>query len=142
MVNSLNNIRIARKAKNMSIVSLAKQSGLSVSSISAYENNKRQPKIESLQKISKVLGVSSAYLNGMSGEKNILNVNSQNPKNNTIDIDVIGFLLNARSTHPGKVPIFIQDALAGAPIYIDDNGNKLDAEKRKLLITFLQTLLN
>ncbi|WP_164906379.1 helix-turn-helix domain-containing protein [Lactiplantibacillus plantarum] len=99
----MNNIRIARKAKNMSIVSLAKQSGLSVSSISAYENNKRQPKIESLQKISKVLGVSSAYLNGMSGEKNILNVNSQNPKNNTIDIDVIGFLLNARSTHPGKV---------------------------------------
>ncbi|WP_236251388.1 helix-turn-helix domain-containing protein, partial [Lactiplantibacillus plantarum] len=79
----MNNIRIARKAKNMSIVSLAKQSGLSVSSISAYENNKRQPKIESLQKISKVLGVSSAYLNGMSGEKNILNVNSQNPKNNT-----------------------------------------------------------
>lgn len=63
-------LRETRKNKGLNQTELAKQAKLNVSTISAYENTKRTPRltpsIESLVKISEVLGVSIDYLCGLS----------------------------------------------------------------------------
>ncbi len=52
------NIKKYRKAKNMTQKDLARETGLSIASIQGYEQNKYNPKIEQLKKISVVLDVS------------------------------------------------------------------------------------
>lgn len=52
------NIKKYRKAINMTQKDLARETGLSIASIQGYEQNKYNPKIEQLKKISVVLDVS------------------------------------------------------------------------------------
>lgn len=59
-----NNILKARKDKGLSQADLAKRIGVTRQSISLYENNSREPKIDTWQKLSNVLGVSMPYLMG------------------------------------------------------------------------------
>ena len=52
-----NLIRVYRKSNKMTIKELAAKSGVSEISIRSYENNKRNPKYENLEKIAYVLGI-------------------------------------------------------------------------------------
>ena len=52
-----NLIRVYRKSNKMTIKELAAKSGVSEISIRSYENNKRNPKYETLEKIADVLGI-------------------------------------------------------------------------------------
>lgn len=52
-----NLIRVYRKRNKMTIKELAEKSGVSEISIRSYENNKRNPKYETLEKIADVLGI-------------------------------------------------------------------------------------
>ena len=63
-----NNILKARKDKGLSQADLAKRIGVTRQSISLYENNSREPKIDTWQKLSNVLGVSIPYLQGISSD--------------------------------------------------------------------------
>ena len=63
-----NNILKARKDKGLSQADLAKMIGVTRQSISLYENNSREPKIDTWQKLSNVLGVSIPYLQGISSD--------------------------------------------------------------------------
>ncbi len=57
-------LREARKAHNMSAEQLGNMIGVTKAAISLYENEKRNPKIETLIEIMYALGVSSDYLLG------------------------------------------------------------------------------
>ncbi|WP_203664710.1 helix-turn-helix domain-containing protein [Lacticaseibacillus sp. 53-4] len=63
-----NNILKARKDKGLSQADLAKRIGVTRQSISLYENNSREPKIDTWQKLSNVLSVSIPYLQGISSD--------------------------------------------------------------------------
>ena len=58
------NIKQFRKAKSMSMEELGKRLGKAKSSISAWENGKRTPKINELKSISEALGVTISQLLG------------------------------------------------------------------------------
>lgn len=59
------NIRKFRKARGLSMEELGKKLGKAKSSISAWENDKRTPKIGEIQKIADVLGVTKSQLLGI-----------------------------------------------------------------------------
>lgn len=54
-------IRLARREQNLTQKDLAEKAGVAEISIRNYENGKRQPKIEQLEKISDALGVRLDY---------------------------------------------------------------------------------
>ena len=57
-------LREARKAHNLSAEQLGSMIGVTKAAVSLYENEKRNPKIETLIEIMYALGVSSDYLLG------------------------------------------------------------------------------
>ena len=57
-------LREARKAHNLSAEQLGNMIGVTKAAVSLYENEKRNPKIETLIEIMYALGVSSDYLLG------------------------------------------------------------------------------
>ncbi|MBU3884344.1 XRE family transcriptional regulator [Lactococcus lactis] len=59
------NIKQFRKAKSMSMEELGKRLGKAKSTISAWENGKRTPKINELKSISEALGVTISQLLGI-----------------------------------------------------------------------------
>ncbi len=68
MDNKLSVIRELRKKRNLSMKELGKLIGVSESTISLYENGKRQPDYETLIKISNFFGVSVDYLLGQKSD--------------------------------------------------------------------------
>lgn len=60
----INNIRKLRKEQGLSIRKLSKLTGLAPDTISKYEREERNPKIESWQKLADYFGVSVEYLQG------------------------------------------------------------------------------
>lgn len=65
-----NRIEKLRKQKKITLQQLSKQTGISVSSLSAYENSRRSPKIENWIKLAEFFKVSVSYLQGVSDDKN------------------------------------------------------------------------
>ena len=61
----MNRIKELRLKKGISQHRLAKEIGISEQSISKYEHNKRNPKIDKLQKLANYFGVSVSYLQGV-----------------------------------------------------------------------------
>lgn len=59
------NIKVLRKARGFSMEELGKRVGKAKSSISAWENGKRTPKMGEIQKIADVLGVTKSQLLGI-----------------------------------------------------------------------------
>ena len=59
-----NLIRVYRKSNKMTQKELAAKSGVSEISIRSYENNKRNPKYETLEKIADVLGIPVSEISG------------------------------------------------------------------------------
>lgn len=69
-----NNVRKLRKEQGLSIRKLSKLTGLAAATISNYEREERNPKIENWQKLANFFGVSVEYLQG----KTLIN---EGPKN-------------------------------------------------------------
>ena len=65
-----NKIQEARKAKKLTQAQLGKLIGVSGSMIGQYENGLRNPKFETISKISKALEVSTSYFLGLSIDDN------------------------------------------------------------------------
>lgn len=67
----MNRIRKLRREKELTLIELSKQVGIQHSTLSQYETGKREPKLETWEKIAKILDVSPAYLMGLedSGSK-------------------------------------------------------------------------
>ena len=61
---TMNRIRILRKAKKVSMKTLGVQIGVSESTISLYENGKRQPDLQTLSRLADYFEVSIDYLTG------------------------------------------------------------------------------
>lgn len=61
---STNNIRIARKAKGLTMKELGARVGVAESTISQYENGKRQPNNATLLKLAEELSTTVDYLLG------------------------------------------------------------------------------
>ena len=59
-----NNVRKLRKEQGLSIRKLSKLTGLAADTISKYEREERNPKIENWQKLADYFGVSVEYLQG------------------------------------------------------------------------------
>ncbi|MCO6528624.1 MAG: transcriptional regulator [Lactobacillus sp.] len=60
----MNRLKELRKSHSLSQAELAKETGISNQAVSFYENGKRQPKIETWQKLADFYGVSVPYLQG------------------------------------------------------------------------------
>lgn len=79
----MENLKYIRKIRNLSMKQLGEKVGVSESTISLYENGKRQPDHEMLKKLSSVLNVSIDFL---------LGINSPTKLN-----DKIAFLMNCNT---------------------------------------------
>lgn len=66
----MNRIKQLRKEKGLSQAQLAKEVGISNQIISFYENNKREPKIETWQALANFFDVSVPYLQGIDDKPN------------------------------------------------------------------------
>lgn len=66
----MNRIKKLRKEKGLSQAQLAKEVGISNQIISFYENNKREPKIETWQALADFFNVSVPYLQGIEDKRN------------------------------------------------------------------------
>ena len=66
----MNRIKQLRKEKGLSQAQLAKKVGISNQIISFYENNKREPKIETWQALADFFKVSVPYLQGIEDKRN------------------------------------------------------------------------
>lgn len=66
----MNRIKQLRKEKGLSQAQLAKEVGISNQIISFYENNKREPKIETWQSLADFFNVSVPYLQGIDDKPN------------------------------------------------------------------------
>ena len=71
----MNRIKQLRKEKGLSQAQLAKEVGISNQIISFYENNKREPKIETWKALADFFNVSVPYLQGV--DESIYNLKFQ-----------------------------------------------------------------
>lgn len=65
-----NRVKQLRQQRKVTLQQLSNKTGISISSLSAYENNRRSPKIENWIKLADFFGVSVSYLQGVSDKKN------------------------------------------------------------------------
>lgn len=65
----MNNIRVLRKQHNLSMKELGKIVGVAESTISLYENEKREPDLATLTRIADYFNVSVDYLLGREAEQ-------------------------------------------------------------------------
>jgi len=63
----LNRIKELRLKRNLTLKELSTETGISVSSLSAYERGDRSPKIEALETLAKTFDVPLFYLDGSAG---------------------------------------------------------------------------
>lgn len=66
----MNRLKELRKDRKLTLQQVSKETGVSVASLSSYENGNRNPKIETWQKLADYFGVSVGYLQGVSDIKN------------------------------------------------------------------------
>lgn len=67
----MNRLKELRKDRKLTLQQVSKETGVSVASLSSYENGNRNPKIETWQKLADYFGVSVSYLQGVSDIKNL-----------------------------------------------------------------------
>lgn len=61
----MNNLKLLRKKKRLTLMNLSKESGLPNSTLSQYENGKRQISIGKAKQLAEYFGVSAGYLLGL-----------------------------------------------------------------------------
>lgn len=65
----MNKLRELREEKNLSLAKLSKEVGISAGALGNYERGVREPKIETWEKLATYFNVPTAYLMGVSDEK-------------------------------------------------------------------------
>lgn len=64
----MNRIKELRKNKNVTLQEVSEKTGISITSLSLYENEQRNPKIQPWQKLASYFGVSVGYLQGITND--------------------------------------------------------------------------
>lgn len=67
----MNRIKELRQAKGLSLRDMSEKINMSYITISQYERGKREPKLETWQKLADFFGVSVPYLQGISKVKDV-----------------------------------------------------------------------
>ncbi len=74
-----NRLKELRKEKGLTLRELAKQLGMKNSTLSQYEMERREPKIQIWQKLADFFEVPTEYLMGITNDRVTLTVNDLNP---------------------------------------------------------------
>lgn len=121
----MNNMRLIRKEKGLTLKMLGNLVGVSESTISQYENKKRQPDQSTLLKLADVLDCTTDYLLGKTDQPNIRQwTNSQNITKEYIRIPVLGRV-------PAGMPI---DAIEDIIDYEDVSLDSICKDRNVLLL--------
>ena len=91
-----NRLKELRKAKGLTQIEMSKDINFSQSAITAYENGKREPNFEALQKLAAYFNVSTDYL---LGKTNTLNP----PVTKTDSTDLLDFLFHDEPEFLAKI---------------------------------------
>lgn len=100
----MNRIKELREAKRMTQVRLSIELSVSQETVSAYENGKHYPSVQSLLKMSQIFNASCDYILGVSDTKNIL-------QGGVLQPDELAFLSQYRTLSPlekGMVNAYMQ----------------------------------
>lgn len=108
----MNNLKAARKAKNMTQVEVAKRIGLAQSSYSAWENGTTKIDHTSLLKLSELFEVSVDYLLGKEGNQQKKPAPEVGDGLSEIDIDILERMAKLTPEDRGRVHAYIQGLLA------------------------------
>lgn len=74
-----NRIKEIRTKKGLSLEQVGKGVGLATNTISRYETGKREPKLETWQKLADFFHVPKEYLMGLTNDRVTLTINDLNP---------------------------------------------------------------
>ena len=102
-----NRIKELRQKNNLTLKELGQKVGLATNTISRYETGKREPKLETWQKLADYFNVSVSYLQGF----------TDNYKSNET-CDYCDFSKRDRAAYP----IYIGDTFVGF-VYLDNSRN-------------------
>ena len=132
----MNRIRQVRSKKGITQAELANAIGMSRQGLAYYENNQREPKLETWQKLADYLGVSVPYLQGFSDS--LANGTSRNSS--------FGFFNFSEEANEAKINdqslidmlymIYKQNNGYSGPDFIRKMANLTQQQKRQLLEKF------
>lgn len=133
----MNRIRQVRSEKGITQAELANAIGMSRQGLAYYENNQREPKLETWQKLADYLGVSVPYLQGF----------SDLPANGTsLNSSGFGFFNFSEEANEAKINdqslidmlymIYKQNNGYSGPDFIRKMANLTQQQKRQLLEKF------
>lgn len=74
-----NRLKELRHEKNLTLRELGEKVGMRNSTLSQYETNKREPKLETWQKLADFFHVPTEYLMGLTNDRVTLTINDLNP---------------------------------------------------------------
>lgn len=156
----MNRLKKLRTEKNLTLKQLAKELNkrydLSISDgqLSNYENGNRQPRTqETWRYLATFFGVSVPYLMGISEDISWVQFGTPEPVEieddgkkkwvvqQELSINALDIFMEARTTRPGSIPIFLTDILDGSSIFYDET-NELNENDQELLKLFVQVLIN
>lgn len=133
----MNRIRQVRSKKGITQAELANAIGMSRQGLAYYENNQREPKLETWQKLADYLGVSVPYLQGFSD----LPTNGTSRNSNGL-----GFFNFSEEANEAKINdqslidmlymIYKQNNGYSGPDFIRKMANLTQQQKRQLLEKF------
>ena len=122
-----NKIQEARKAKKLTQAQLGKLIGVSGSMIGQYENGLRNPKFETISKISKALEVSTSYFLGLSIDDNSSIDAAQQMYSDFIKgqriSEALEIILKTLYGEPRKISVQGQHANSAIIVYGDDDNS-------------------
>ena len=75
-----NRLKKLRHKKNLTLRELGEKVGMRNSTLSQYETNKREPKLETWQKLADFFNVPVDYLLGISKDRSTLTIDDLNPE--------------------------------------------------------------
>ncbi len=90
----MNRLKELRKDKKLTLQQVSDETGVSIASLSSYENGNRKPKIETWQKLSAYFGVPVPYLQGLTGyDKKIDSIEKfKDAYGSEIDKDIVNIM--------------------------------------------------
>ncbi|MGO4955128.1 helix-turn-helix domain-containing protein [Ligilactobacillus ruminis] len=133
----MNRIRQVRSEKGITQAELANAIGMSRQGLAYYENNQREPKLETWQKLADYLGVSVPYLQGFS------NLPANGTSHNSSGFGFFNFSeeaneakINDQSLIDMLYMIYKQNNGYSGPDFIRKMANLTQQQKRQLLEKF------
>ena len=133
----MNRIRQVRSKKGITQAELANAIGMSRQGLAYYENNQREPKLETWQKLADYLGVSVPYLQGFSDSlANGASRNSNGFGSFNFSEEANEAKINDQSLIDMLYMIYKQNNGYSGPDFIRKMANLTQQQKRQLLEKF------